>query len=124
MGFSRHLTSGISLKMVGRDTWQKKWLGYACVLIFLFGTTAQAAHLCGSVFPERGAPRFASSFSSSSTNSALCLACLMAQSATALAFFMVFFPAFRSRSLLRATHTQPRAFLPTFQLYVRPPPAS
>jgi hypothetical protein len=109
--------------MVGGDTWQQKWLGYACVAVFLFASTAQAAHLCGFALPESGTPRFASASSSSSTSGALCLTCLMAQSATALAFFVVFFPAFRRRSLVRVTHSRPRAFLPTFQLYVRPPPA-
>ena len=103
-----------------RDTGCGKWLGYACVAILLLATGVQVVHVCRFASPDAEG---VFQFSLTSSSGAPCLICLMAQSATALAFFMVFFPALRRRMQVRPAQSAPRVFLPLFQLYVRPPPA-
>jgi len=102
----------------GKPGWAV-WLGSACIVLLLVATMAQTVHFCG--LPAVGSSG-AAQFCSASSGSALCLTCLMAQSAAAALFFIILFPAWRRRVAERHRPVRPRAFLDCFHLYVRPPP--
>ena len=98
----------------------RRWVGYVSIAILLLAACAQAVHLCSLHAPQsQGAPQ---AYSSSSA-STLCLTCLMAQTATMVAMFVVLATILMRRSRAIGFKQQPRSFLPSFQLYVRPPPA-
>ena len=94
------------------------WLTVVCIAMLLAATTAQAGHFCGFPIPDaNGGSQVASS------RSAVCLICLMASSAMAAIMLVVFFPCLRGGARAWCPRVQPRPFLESFQLYVRPPPA-
>jgi hypothetical protein len=98
----------------------RRWLGYLSIAILLLAACAQAVHLCSlHAAQTEGAPQ---AYSSSSA-STLCLTCLMAQTATMVAFFVVLATLLMRRPRVFGLQQQPRSFLASFQLYVRPPPA-
>jgi hypothetical protein len=100
------------------------WLGVACIALLLAANTAQAVHFCGlPVLGSNGAAQAVQVSSAGPTGSALCLTCLMAQSAAVALFFVTLFPEWRRRVVVRARQFRPRSFLDSFHLYVRPPPA-
>jgi hypothetical protein len=105
----------------GKTGWAA-WLGAACIVLLLVGTTAQAVHFCGVPAVGSGGTAQLSAVSSSG-NSTLCLTCLMAQSAAAALFFITFFPTRLRSAVVRPPQVRPRSFLDSFHLYVRPPPA-
>jgi hypothetical protein len=99
------------------------WVGIACIALLLAATTAQAVHFCGlPVLGSNGAAQSAQVSSAGAAGSALCLTCLMAQSAAAVLFFITLFPERRRRVVVRVRQVRPRSFLDSFHLYVRPPP--
>ncbi|HXR17782.1 MAG TPA: hypothetical protein VN777_16430 [Terriglobales bacterium] len=96
-----------------------KWLAHLCVALLMVATVGQAAHFCGfqSLDVHGGAQ-----VRTESSNTTLCLTCLMAQSAVAMVLCVTLFSAFRRRLRVSPLQIQPRSFLVSFQLYVRPPP--
>ncbi len=103
-----------------RKTVLPAWLAGLCIAMLLLSTTAQAVHFCElTVSGERVVVQSRPA----SPNSAICLVCLMAHSATAAVLAVVFSPTFRKRARASVPQVRPRLFLQSFQLYVRPPPA-
>ena len=100
-----------------RQTSRAVWLTVVCMAMLLMAT-AQATHFCQFQIPKvHEGPQVAS------CGSPVCLTCLMASSATAAIMFVVFFSRLRSSKQAFPAQLQPRSFLDSFQLYVRPPPA-
>jgi len=100
-----------------RQTSRAVWLTVVCMAMLLMAT-AQATHFCQFQIPNA---HEGSQVASSS--SPVCLMCLMASSATAAIMFVVFFSRLRSRTRAFSAQPQPRPFLHSFRLYVRPPPS-
>jgi hypothetical protein len=88
--------------------------------MLLLATTVQAAHSCG--FQIADAPARLQ-FQNASSGSSLCTICRMAQSATVALLFVAFFLNLHRGAGALFPQMQPRPFLVSFQLYVRPPPA-
>ncbi|MGB6677830.1 MAG: hypothetical protein WBE44_14135 [Terriglobales bacterium] len=96
-----------------------KWLALLCVTLLLLATVAQAAHFCSlQSFDLTDGTQFRAD----SPNATLCLICLMAQSVAAIVLSVVFSSVFRRRLQVSLPQMDPRPFLESFQLYVRPPP--
>jgi hypothetical protein len=104
----------------GRSVWAP-WLAGLCVAMLLVSTTVQATHFC-----ELSSAGAQEAFRSqpASPSSAVCLICLMAHSAATALLVVVFSPTFRKRVRATVSQVRPRLLLESFQLYVRPPPAS
>jgi hypothetical protein len=98
-----------------------KWLVYLGAALLLVATVYQAAHFCG--FQSLNL-RGGTQLRSDSTNTTQCLTCLMAQSAAATVLSIAFSSMLRRRLRVQTPQMNPRPLLETFQLYVRPPPAS
>ena len=98
----------------------ENWLGYACIAILLLAATFQAAHICGSQLPDS---RHAAQFQSGSPNTPVCLICLLAESTKAVLISISCFLTLWTSVHVCFPQSQPRAFLQSFPLYVRPPPA-
>lgn len=96
------------------------WLGATCILFLLVANTVQATHVCGLLVTEASG---SVELSAASANGALCLTCLMAQSAAAAIVFLGLFPAQLRSAVVRPPQVRPRSLLHSFTLYVRPPPA-
>jgi hypothetical protein len=97
-----------------------KWVAPLCVALLLVATVAQAAHFCGSQSFSLSDDR--TQLRVDSLNTTLCLTCLMAQSVAAIVLSIAFSSIFRRRLQISPPQMQPRSFLESFQLYVRPPP--
>jgi hypothetical protein len=96
-----------------------KWLVYLGAALLLVANVAQATHFCG--FQPLDL-RDGTQLRADSPNTSLCLTCLMAQSVAAIVLSIAFFSVFRRRVRIPLLQIQPRPFLESFQLYVRPPP--
>lgn len=106
----------------GKSGWVA-WLGTACIALLLVATTAQAVHVCGSPLESFSGPAQFAASDNGLPGSAICLTCLMAQSAVAALFFIFSSPRRHRTFKARPAVVQPRSFLDFFHLYVRPPPA-
>ena len=96
-----------------------KWLAYLSAALLLVANVAQAAHFCG--FQPLDL-RDGTQLRADSPNTTLCLTCLMAQSVAAIVLSVAFSSILRRRVRIPLLQIQPRPFLESFQLYVRPPP--
>ena len=96
------------------------WLGATCILFLLVANTVQATHVCGLLVTEAGG---SVELSAASANGALCLTCLMAQSAAAAIVFLGLFPTPLRSAVVRPPQVRLRSLLHSFRLYVRPPPS-
>src|SRR5580693_1046248 len=115
-----HITSSTIVNVLTK-TAGAKLLASLCAALLLVATVAQVAHSCGfQLFDVRDGtqPRV------DSPNTTLCLTCLMAQSVAAIVLSIAFSSVFRRRLQISPPQRHPRSFLESFQLYVRPPPAS
>ena len=105
--------------LVGRSRCNQ-WLGGLCALLILMASVGQTAHFCGVPVADSQSHVRVRALS---TNKALCLTCLMAQSAavapltTATAWALLLVP----NLILPVDRIH--SFRPSFHLYVRPPPA-
>jgi hypothetical protein len=97
-----------------------KRLAPLCVALLLIAMVAQGAHFCG--FRSFDLPAGGSQLRADSSNTTLCLTCLMAQSVAAIVLAIAFSSIFRRRLHVSLPQMRPRAFLSPFHLYVRPPP--
>jgi hypothetical protein len=97
-----------------------KWLAPVGVALLLVATVAQAGHFCG--LQSFNLSDDGTQLRADSPNTTLCLVCLMAQSVAAIVLSVAFSSIFRSRLPLSLPQVQPRTFLSSFQLHVRPPP--
>ena len=95
-----------------------RWLAYLCTALLLVATVAQAEHFCGVRLDLRAGTQLRAD----SPNATLCLTCLMAQSVAAVVLSVAISSIFRRRLRVSPLQIQPRPFLESFQLYVRPPP--
>ncbi len=99
-------------------------VGTACLAMFLLATTAGALHFCDLPIGGVGTSASVRMDSSNSVPSGTpCFTCLMAQSAAAAFVFFILFPTHSRNLVSQSLRVQPRSFLDSFRLYVRPPPA-
>ena len=112
--------NGSTIVNVLTKTAGAKLLASLCVALLLVATVAQVAHFCG--FQSFDLPDGRSQLRVDSSNTRLCLACLMAQSVAAIVLSIAFSSIFRRRLHVSLPQMRPRTLLSPFQLYVRPPP--
>jgi hypothetical protein len=98
-----------------------KWIVFICVALLLLATLAQAAHFCGFRSLDL---RDGTQWRADSSNTTLCLTCLMAQCVAAIVLSVAFSSVIRRRVRVAPPQINPRPFLESFYLYVRPPPLS
>jgi hypothetical protein len=96
-----------------------KWLAYVAAALLLVAGVGQAAHFCGFQLLDL---RDGTQLRADSSNTTLCLTCLMAQSVAAIVLCISFSSIIRRRVRVSPQRMRPRPFLESFQLYVRPPP--
>ena len=112
--------NGSTIVNVLTKTAGAKLLASLCVALLLVATVVQVAHFCG--FQSFDLPDDRSQLRVDSSNTTLCLTCLMAQWAAAIVLSIAFSSIFRRRLHVSLPQMRPRALLSPFQLYVRPPP--
>lgn len=103
----------------GKKTGWAAWLGATCILLLLVANTVQATHVCGLLVTEASGSL---ELRAASAKGALCLTCLMAQSAAAAIVFLGLFPTPLRSAVVRPPQVRPRSLLHSSRLYVRPPP--
>lgn len=94
-------------------------LAYLGIALLLVATLAQSTHFCGFRSLDL---RDGTQLRADSPNTTLCLTCLMAQSVAAIVLSLSISSVFRRRIRVSPPQIQPRPFLESFRLYVRPPP--